>query len=98
MCAARSWTKAASRKRWRSRRLADADKEEFFKALGESLAGGSFVKLTLAKYRGSAEGPKNVYVRPVTLKKGERLSFLYRHATKDEVKNLTLEEAVRALR
>jgi SAM-dependent methyltransferase len=40
---------------------------------------------------------KNVYVRPVTLKKGERLSFLYRYATRDEVKNLTAEEGVRAL-
>jgi len=72
--------------------------EEFFGALGAGLAGGSFVKLTLAKYRGPAEGLKNVYVRPVTLKKGERLSFLYRYATRDEVKNLTAEEGARALR
>src|SRR5215213_2248763 len=78
--------------------MADANTEEFFDALGASLAGGSFVRLTLAKYKGSAEGLKNVYVRPVTLKKGERLSFLYRHATRDEVKNLTAEEGVRALR
>lgn len=78
--------------------MTDEKTEEFFHALGAGLAGGGFVKLTLAKYRGSAEGLKNVYVRPVTLKKGKRLSFLYRYATRDEVKNLTVEEATRALR
>src|ERR687889_276618 len=78
--------------------MADANTEEFFDALGAGLAGGGFVKLTLAKYRGPAEGLKNVYVRPVTLKKGERLSFLYRYATRDEVKNLTAEDATLALR
>ena len=77
---------------------ADANTEEFFKALGESVEGGSFVKLTLAKYRGADAGLKNVYVRPVELKKGERLSFLYRFATRDEVKNLTFDGGVRALR
>jgi SAM-dependent methyltransferase len=78
--------------------MADANTEEFFDALGESLVGGLFVKLTLAKYRGPDEGLKNVYVRMVSLKKGERLSFLYRYATRDEVKNLTVEEGTRALR
>jgi SAM-dependent methyltransferase len=78
--------------------MSDANTEEFFKALGESVEGGRFVKLTLAKYRGSDAGLKNVYVRPVELKKGERLSFLYRFATRDEVKNLTFDEGARALR
>jgi SAM-dependent methyltransferase len=78
--------------------MAEEKTEEFFDAFGRGVAGGSFVKLTLAKYRGPDAGLKNVYVRPVTLKKGERLSFLYRRATSDEVKNLTVEEATRALR
>jgi len=78
--------------------MADANTEEFFAALEESLEGVSFVKLTLAKHRGEDAGLKNVYVRPVTLKKGERLSFLYRYATRDEVKNFTVEEAARSLR
>src|SRR3954471_23733551 len=78
--------------------MADANTEEFFDALGESLVGGSFVKLTLAKYRGPEAGLKNVYVRTVSLKKGERLSFLYRYATRDEVMNLTFDEGTRALR
>src|ERR1044071_4056733 len=78
--------------------MADEKTEEFFAALDESLAGGRFVKLTLAKRRGQDAELKNVYVKPVTLKKGERLSFLYRYATRDEVKNLTAEEAAGALR
>ena len=78
--------------------MSDANTEEFFRALGESFDGGRFVKLTLAKYRGTDAGLKNVYVRPVELKKGERLSFLYRYATRDEVKNLTFDEGASALR
>jgi SAM-dependent methyltransferase len=78
--------------------MADGKAEEFFEALDESLAGGGFVKLTLAKRRGHGAELKNVYVRPVELKKGARLSFLYRYRTRDEVKNLAAEEGVRALR
>ena len=78
--------------------MADADREQFFAALDESLAGGTFVKLTLARYRGREAGLKNVYVRAVTLKGGERLSFLYRHQTRDSVKNHTREEGARLVR
>jgi hypothetical protein len=78
--------------------MADEKTEEFFDALDESLSDGRFVKLTLAKYRGADAELKNLYVRPVALKKGERLSFLYRYKTRDEVKNLAVEEGVRALR
>ena len=78
--------------------MADADREQFFAALDESLAGGRFVKLTLSKYRGREAGLKNVYVRPVTLKGGGRLSFLYRYQTRDAVKNHTHEEGARLAR
>jgi hypothetical protein len=78
--------------------MADADREQFFAALDESLADGRFVKLTLSKYRGREAGLKNVYVRPVTLKGGGRLSFLYRYQTRDAVKNHTREEGARLVR
>lgn len=74
------------------------DREKFFAALDESLDSGTFVKLTLAKYRGAEVGLKNVYVRPVELKGGRRLSFLYRYKTRDAVKNHTYEEGARLLR
>ena len=72
--------------------------EQFFAALDESLAGGSFVKLTFSKYRGREAGLKNIYVRPVTLKGGGRLSFLHRYRTRDEVRNHTREEGARLVR
>jgi SAM-dependent methyltransferase len=74
------------------------DREKFFNALDESLSGGTFVKLTLAKYRGAEAGLKNVYVRPAELKGGRRLSFLRRYKTRDAVKNHTYEEGLRLVR
>lgn len=74
------------------------DREKFFDALDESLEGGTFVKLTLAKYRGAEAGLKNVYVRPTELKGGRRLSFLRRYRTRDAVKNHTYEEGLRLVR
>jgi SAM-dependent methyltransferase len=74
------------------------DREKFFAALDESLEGGTFIKLTLAKYRGVEVELRNVYVRPVELKGGRRLSFLYRYQTRDEVKNHTYEEGARVVR
>jgi hypothetical protein len=78
--------------------MADAHAEQFFESLGESIAGGCFVKLTLAKPRGRDSDLKNLYVRPVALKRGARLSFLYRHKTRDVVKNHTVEEGARLIR
>lgn len=78
--------------------MADTQVEKFFESFEESIVGGTFVKLTLAKRRGGDSDLKNVYVRPVTLKAGARLSFLYRHRTKDVVKNHTVEEGLRLAR
>src|SRR5215204_761993 len=74
------------------------DREKFFAALDESLDGGTFIKLTLARYRGAEAGLKNVYVRPAELKGGRRLSFLYRYRTRDAVKNHTYAEGSKLLR
>jgi SAM-dependent methyltransferase len=78
--------------------MADANSEKFFASLDESLAGGHFGKLTLARYRGPDADLKNVYVRRVELKGGERLSFLYRYKTRDIVKNHAVEDGRRMLR
>src|SRR5215207_2675007 len=74
------------------------DREKFFAALDESLDSGTFIKLTLARYRGAEAGLKNVYVRPAELKAGRRLSFLYRYRTRDAVKNHTYAEGSKLLR
>lgn len=78
--------------------MTDADSEKFFAALAESLEAGHFVKLTLAKPRAKGGDLKNVYARPVTLRGGQRLSFLYRHRTRDETKNYAHDEARDLLR
>src|SRR5205085_9695648 len=78
--------------------MADAHAEQFFRSLEESLDGGSFVRLTLARRRGGDSDLKNLYVRPVALKKGARLSFLYHHKTRDVVKNYDLAEGLRLVR
>ena len=44
-------------------------------------------KLTLGKYRGADATLRNLFIRPVALKSGPHLSFLWRHATRDITKN-----------
>ncbi|MDO8545587.1 MAG: SAM-dependent methyltransferase [Opitutaceae bacterium] len=52
------------------------------------------LKLTLGKYRGPDASLRNVFVRPVDLKAGPHLAFLWRHATRDVTKNHPLAAAV----
>jgi len=66
----------------------------FFDLLRASIADGSLEKLTLGKYRGADASLKNIFVRPVMLRDGPRLSFVYRHATRDVTKNYPAREAV----
>ena len=78
--------------------MTDSDLQKFFDALERSIAEGNFVKLTLARHRGGEADLNNVYVRLVHVKRGERLSFLYRRRTRDEVRNLPPAEGLDALR
>ena len=64
-----------------------APKEEFLRLLGESVAAGRLVKLTLGRYRGADATLRNLHVRLVTLRAGPHLSFVWRHATRDITKN-----------
>ena len=64
-----------------------APKEEFLRLLGESVAAGRLVKLTLGRYRGTDATLRNLHVRPVALRTGPHLSFVWRHATRDITKN-----------
>ncbi len=74
--------------------------EPLLAAFREGIARNTFVKCTLSKPtpETAAEALKNVYLRPVALKKGFRVTFTYRFATRDEVKNYTAEEAEVQLR
>ena len=59
----------------------------FLAALASSIRDNTFVKLTLATYRGPEASLRKVLIKPVSLAKGDQLCFVYRHATKDVTKN-----------
>ncbi len=66
-------------------------RELFCRLLAECLTANTFIKLVLGKYRGEEAGLKRVFIRRLTLKNEECLSFVYRYETKDITKNLALE-------
>ena len=72
---------------------------QFIQLFQSTYSAGHFLKCTLSKPTSAApEGLRNLYLRPVQLKAGPRLAFTYRYATRDEVKNFSLEEASQQLR
>ena len=75
------------------------NKEQFIQAFQTSFSNGTFLKCTLSKPTPSAATVlKNVYCRPVSLKKGLHIAFNFRFLTRDEVKNHTLESGISQLR
>ena len=68
--------------------------QTFCDTLLKSISQQQFVKLTLAKPTKLANDLKNIYIRLVVLKEEEKLSFTFRHATNDKVKNYSIKEAL----
>jgi SAM-dependent methyltransferase len=66
--------------------------EQFIALLNKSLIENTFVKLSLANYKGSTEGLKNCYVKRIQIKQEDKLSVTYRYQTKDIVKNYSNSE------
>lgn len=69
-------------------------RQRFLDSLTAAVRDGTLVKLTLGKARAADKTLKNLFVRPVALKTGPHLSFLYRHETKDITKNFKPDEAL----
>jgi SAM-dependent methyltransferase len=67
---------------------------EFRKELLSSITNKTFLKLSMGNYKGEEKELKNVYVRPVEIKRQDKLSFTYRFQTRDIVKNYLPEEGV----
>ncbi|HTH52259.1 MAG TPA: SAM-dependent methyltransferase [Pyrinomonadaceae bacterium] len=67
--------------------------EKFVDSLQNSLADGSFVRLTLGNYKGADEHLQKIHARRVATKKGDRLFLLYRFETRDTAKNYDVSEA-----
>src|SRR6187402_3128496 len=69
----------------------------FLEKLRAAWQAGTLVKLTLSQYRGPENGLRNGYARVVELKEGKRLSIIWRYATRDVTKNLTIDETAALL-
>jgi tRNA A58 N-methylase Trm61/uncharacterized pyridoxamine 5'-phosphate oxidase family protein len=77
------------------------DKEKinsFTDCINNSLADDSFVSITVANYTGAVVGLKNIYVKKILIKKNPHLSFTYRNATNDIVKNYVFETAINQIK
>jgi len=71
-----------------------AELTEFKNIIEENLANNSLVKLTLSKRRNKSSEIKNIFIKPIEVKAGLKLSFVYRHNTKDVTKNYEFAEAI----
>ncbi|MBL7781482.1 MAG: SAM-dependent methyltransferase [Saprospiraceae bacterium] len=68
--------------------------DRFLQHFQVAFQAGQLLKCSLSKTTTAAgAGLKNIYIRPVELKAGIKVAFNYRYATRDEVKNYSLEEA-----
>ncbi len=67
--------------------------KEFLKSLENALGYGSFVRLSLGGYKGAEPDLKKIAVRPVTIKREDKLSFTYSYKTRDIVKNYDYAES-----
>ena len=66
----------------------------FFELLSAALTEGTLIKLTLGKPASPPADPtlQNIFIRPVALKTGPHLTFVWRHAQRDITKNLVPAE------
>lgn len=71
--------------------------KEFAEKVSEAVSSNQFGKLTLSKPRYKSNGLQNIFIRMVDLKGEQKLSFNYRHLTKDLTKNFELAEGLHEL-
>jgi len=70
---------------------------QFTDFLKTALMNNTFVKLSLANYKGNIEALKNGYIKKTCIKEEDKLSFTYRYQTKDIVKNYNIEEGIQLI-
>jgi SAM-dependent methyltransferase len=71
--------------------------EDFLSVIDKSLKDNTFVKMTLAKPTANVGDLKNIYLRPVEIKRQLKLACTHRYATRDEVKNLDIPTSLQTL-
>ncbi len=72
--------------------------EEYLESVGKLLESEKLLKISLGNYKGLEDHLKNVYVKPVMIKRNLMLSFVYRYKTKDITKNYEIREAILELK
>lgn len=66
----------------------------FVNEIKKVITESAFVKLALGNYKGTEEGLKQLYVKPVLIKNKQLLAFNYRYKTRDIFKNFDIEEGL----
>ncbi len=66
----------------------------FVNEIKKAITDSAFVKLALGNYKGTEEGLKQLYVKPVLIKNKQLLAFNYRYKTRDIFKNFEIEEGL----
>ncbi len=69
-------------------------KEKYLNEIIASLDKHTFVKVSLANYRGKEIKLKKIIAKKIILKNKENLSFIYRYTDKDITKNYSLEDGI----
>ena len=72
-----------------------AETEKFIAEMQKSLQNSAFIKLSLGNYKGTEEHLQRISVRRIETKKGEKLAFQSRYATRDVVKNFDFGDGVK---
>ena len=72
--------------------------ENFITHFAQSLAAGTFVKLTLGNYKGAEEHLQKILFRLIEVKGRTRVFVQYRYDTRDVVKNHDFDEGITILR
>lgn len=67
---------------------------EWVERLRVAFMDGTWVKATLGDYRGGEVDLRRVLLRPVQLRAGERVQWVWQYRTRDVTKNLTLTESL----
>lgn len=71
----------------------------FIQAFEKAAQSGTFIKCSLSRPgKGADPELKNIYLRPVLIKKQPKIGYTFRYQTRDVVKNYEIAEAVESLR
>ena len=66
--------------------------EQFLEIISSQLEKAGFIKLIISNKRNKNQDLKSVNIKPIQIKKGLMLSFVYRYPTKDITKNFSYDE------